>query len=198
MRHPVTRELYSYWNRSRGARSAPERSDIDPAQIRDALADAFIIEIDRRGVFPIRLCGARLNALWLTDQKGKSFSDLWDEEDRHRLAVLLLTVVDGTSPVLAGVEGAAVGAPESVELELLLLPLRHFGNTHSRVLGSLAPTSQPSWLGLAPAGSLRLRSFRIIRECEASDDPPLIRSGDFHRRAAAPPPEFVVYRGGKT
>lgn len=197
MRQPVTRELYSYWSRLKGARSAPERSEIDPAEIRDALADAFIIEIDRRGAFPIRLCGTRLNALWLTDQKGRSFSELWNEADRRDLAALLQMVVDEAAPVVAGAEGIAAGTLETAEMELLLLPLRHFGRTHSRVLGSLAPARRPRWLGLAPAEPLRLRSFRVIRENEVKIQPSLIQNGLFHRRAAERRPELVLYRGGK-
>lgn len=185
MRQSVTKELYSYWSRLKGGRSAPERSEIDPAEIRDALADAFIIEIDRRGAFPIRLWGARLSALWLTDQKGKSFSELWKEGDRRDLAALMLTVVDEAAPVVAGVQGMAAGTLESVELELLLLPLRHFGRTHSRVLGSLAPARPPNWLGLAPIGPLSLRSSRLITASDAEIYPSPSESGVLERRSAA-------------
>jgi hypothetical protein len=91
MRHSVSRELYAYWNSLRGARAAPDRSDIDPAAIRHVLADSFIVEVEQACVFPIRLCGTRLNALWLSDQKGKSFLDLWRAEDRRNVAAALLT-----------------------------------------------------------------------------------------------------------
>ncbi len=197
MRQPVTRDLYAYWSRLKGARSAPERSEIDPAQIRDALADAFIIEIDRCGAYPIRLCGTRVNALWLMEQKGRSFLELWGERDRPNLSTLLLTVVDGVAPAVAGVEGTAGGDGDRLEAELLLLPLRHFGKTHSRVLGALAPVRRPRWLGLAPAGPLKLRSFRIIEDSEARSPAPPIGTRVFRPRAAPSRPELVLYRGGK-
>lgn len=197
MRQSVTKDLYAYWSRLKGARSAPERSEIDPAQIRDALADAFIIEIDRCGAYPIRLCGTRMNALWLMEQKGRSFLELWDERDRRNLSAVLLTVIDGVAPVVAGVEGTAGGDRDKLEAELLLLPLRHFGRTHSRVLGALAPVRQPRWLGLAPAGPLKLRSFRIIEESEARARAPMIGNGVFRSPAAPTRPELVLYRGGK-
>ncbi|MBG0808576.1 PAS domain-containing protein [Methylosinus sp. H3A] len=197
MRHKVNQQLYAYWSRLKGARSAPERSEIDPAEIREALPDSFIIEIDEAGRFPIRLCGTRLNALWLDEQKGKSFLDLWSADDRRTLASVMLTVIDGVAPVVAGVEGRAGEEGDMLELELLLLPLRHFGKTHSRVLGALAPARRPRWLGVAPANPLRLKSFRVIAPSEARYRLPEPTGRRVVRPAAAGRPELVLYRGGK-
>ena len=107
MRQSVTKELYAYWSRLKGARSAPDRTDIDPAAIRHVLADTFIVEIDQACAFPIRLSGTRLNALWLDDQKGRSFLDLWRMEDRRNVAAAVLTVIDGVAPIVAGARAAA-------------------------------------------------------------------------------------------
>jgi hypothetical protein len=195
MRQSVTKQLYAYWNRLKGARSAPERSEIDPAEIRDALADSFILEVDSRERFPIRLCGTRLDALWLSEQKGKSFLDLWREEDRRALSSVMLTVVDGVTPVVAGAEGTVGDGLEPLDLELLLLPLRHFGKTHARVLGALTPSHQPHWLGLAPAGPLRLKSFRVVAANETRMIP--LGVAALRPRIAAGRPQLVLYRGGK-
>lgn len=195
MRQSVTKELYSYWNDLRGVRAAPDRSEIDPAAIRHLLADTFIIEIDQRRTFPLRLCGTRLNALWLAEQKGKSFLDLWDEGDRREVAAILSTSIDGVVPVVAGV-GAETAGRETLDLELLLLPLRHFGKTHSRILGSLALACQPAWFGLASVDELRLRSLHIVGGTEK-------KSARFPVAGALPParslgrrPRLVVYEGG--
>lgn len=198
MRQTVSRELYAYWSRLKGARSAPDRADIDPAAIRQLLADTFIVEIDQACVFPIRLSGTRLNALWLADQKGRSFLDLWREEDRRNVAAALLTVIDGVTPIVAGARAPAERGP-GVELELLLLPLRHFGKTHSRLLGSLAPAYAPDWLGRAPARPLELISLRVIDVTTERTAPQ--RRGAFAaalRFAPAQRPNLVVYEGGKS
>jgi hypothetical protein len=197
MRQTVTKELFSYWSRLKGARSAPDRSDIDPAAIRHVLADTFIIEIDGGCVFPIRLSGTRLNALWLHDQKGASFLELWREEDRRGVAAALLTVIDGVTPVVAGVRARAAEAARTLELEMLLLPLRHFGKTHSRLLGSLAPSCQPDWLGRAPAQPLELVSLRVIGASEQKGltlNPHVVFSP---WPAPGSRPRLVVYEGGK-
>lgn len=196
MRQSVTKELYGYWNRLRGARAAPDRCEIDPAQIRHALADAFILEIDQNS-FPIRLCGTRLNALWLAEQKGSSFLELWDKADRRDVAAVLRTAIDGVAPVVAGVRAAAAGERETLDLELLLLPLRHFGKTHARLLGSLAQAHRPAWFGLAPAEPLRLRSVRVINEIEKKILALPPSGAPCPTRLAAHRPRLVVHQGAK-
>jgi len=46
MKHAASRELYAYWEERRGQRPAPERTDIEPGAIRQALSDTFILELD--------------------------------------------------------------------------------------------------------------------------------------------------------
>ena len=195
MRQTVTKELYAYWSHLKGARSAPDRSDIDPAEIRQVLADTFIIEVDAPCLFPIRLCGTRLNALWLADRKGCSFLDLWREEDRREVAAALLTVIEGVTPIVAGARTRATGF-QSLELELLLLPLRHFGKTHSRVLGSLAPSYQSDWLGQRAAEPLELISLRVMDAAER-----MALCGKNHGvvsgQTPGERPRLIVYEGGK-
>lgn len=199
MRQKVSKELYSYWSRLKGARAAPERADIDPGAIRGVLADTFIIEVDEAGDFPIRLSGTRLNALWLKDQKAVSFVSLWNDEDQRTIAAALLTVIDGVAPVVAGARARPKDlAP--LELELLLLPLRHFGKTHSRILGSLAPGHQPDWLGVTAAGPLDLLSLRILQPNTARYVEPNFRPIEHAPDYSQAPnrPRLVVLEGGKS
>ena len=60
MQKTSTRTLYDYWNAIRGSRSAPERKDIDPTRIREALANTFILELDESEKFSFRLAGSHL------------------------------------------------------------------------------------------------------------------------------------------
>jgi hypothetical protein len=166
MRLPVTRDLHDYWDRLKGERAAPDRADIDPVAIRHILADTFIIEVDAGRRFPLRLCGARINAFWLAEQKGRQFMNWWTIRRRHDIAEALRQVVDSETPLLAHATGA--GGGESAEFELLLLPLRHFGARRSRVLGSLAPVQLPAWLGLWPIGQIDLVASRTLPEKEPS------------------------------
>ena len=49
MQMPSTKTLYTYWNTIRGSRSAPDRRDIDPTRIREALAYTFILTLHLPG-----------------------------------------------------------------------------------------------------------------------------------------------------
>ena len=158
MKHPASQHLYTYWNELRGERSAPERSDVDPAAIRGILADTLILEIgtaasDGLRSFSVRLSGTRLNALFDADLRGRCFSSLWRVEDRREVARAVMTVLDDSRPIVAGVVGGPADR-EPLQFELLLLPLRHKGKTHARLLGVLSPTTSPTWLGLYPTAPL--------------------------------------------
>jgi hypothetical protein len=162
----ASRELYSYWNLLRGQRSAPERSEIDPGAIRGVLADTFILEVDSANRYPLRIAGTRTSALFLRELKGAAFLDLWQQADRAEIATLLAGLTDEATAVLAGASAGPQGL-RPLELELLLLPLRHRGNTHSRVLGACTPTSLPSWIGLLPAAPMNLLTFRVLGRIES-------------------------------
>lgn len=195
MRHQVTKDLFAYWSRLKGARAAPDRSDIDPGAIRQILADTFIIEVDAERAFPLRLAGTRFNALWRREQKGASFVDLWREGDRTSVCAALATVIDGVTPIVAGARTLGE-EPDSLDVELLLLPLRHFGKTHSRILGSLASIYQPAWLGLRAITPLELVSLRVVEPERKRANAP--NHSRFERARAAPGrPRLVVYEGGK-
>ena len=73
---------------------------------------------------------------------------------------LLNAVSDDMCPTAASVQSAE--GPYQLNLEILLLPLRHHGQTHARLLGCLTPMTTPDWLGLMPIGPLKLQTVRVI------------------------------------
>ena len=183
MKLAVTMELYAYWNRLRGARSAPERNDVDPGAIRGVLAETFVLDFDDRCGFPFRIAGSRANALFLKELRGHSFLELWRNPDRKELSSILHYVADETQPFLIGAEARPPGLG-SVEIEAILLPLRHHGLTHSRILGGFAVSSAPHWIGLIGAGPITLTSLRAL-------DSSLIRLRlPVRRGTARPQPAF--------
>lgn len=199
MKHATTRQLHQYWNELRGLRAAPERDSIEPGAIANILPDVFILETDAALTFPFRVSGARTNALFDAQLKGHPFLGLWRQADRQSVQAMLLTVLDGACPMIAGVRAAPEGYP-GVEMELLLLPLRLHGKTHARLLGCLSPARHPHWLGLLPATSLELVSMRVVR---ADRDVFPLPARDADRPAdrgfatAGRRPRLTVYEGGR-
>ena len=145
----------------RGARSAPERNDVDPGAIRGVLADTFMLDFDARRGFPFRIAGSRANALFVEELTGFSFLELWRGADREELDSILHCIADEAQAFLIGAE-ARLPSLDAVDIEIILLPLRHHGMTHARVLGGLAVHAAPAWMGVSGAGPITLTSLRAL------------------------------------
>ncbi len=181
MKHAASRELYQYWNRLRGMERAPERSAIEPSDLRRVLADTFILEAASREFYPVRLAGTRVCALYCREIKGANLLDLWKGEDRSAIATLAAAVSEDGAAAVVTVE-ASTAREGHVACELLLLPLHHGpAAPFDRILGSLAPLERPYWLGTEPVVRQSIASLRLIWPDEAprffrrrSDRPPAI------------------------
>lgn len=160
MKHATTRLLFAYWDRLRGDRSAPERAEIRPGDIRQVLADTFILgqRADRSVAF--RLAGTRCSALFGRELRDVPFEALL-RGDSGEASALLDPVLDGGSALVAGLTGTNAEGGR-LGLELLLVPLRHRGTLGTRALGALSPGSLPSWIGLVPLESIETQSIRIV------------------------------------
>jgi hypothetical protein len=196
MKHPTSALLHAYWNGLRGARAAPERAEIEPGEIRHILADSLILEVEPAArIATIRLAGTRLCALFGAELRGRGFAGLWGEAPAADPWRLIEVVVQETVGVVVGLVGVTPDG-DSVDLELLLLPLRHRGKTQARVIGSLAAAHPPSWLGLKPLTALRTVSLRILTGPEEAREPdlppePANDPGEDRR------PRLVVHQGGR-
>lgn len=161
MKQIVTREMFSYWRRLKGARVSPEFHDVELSTIRHLLPYAFLIRFDAARGFPLEMCGTRTRALWLRDLNGRPFLDLWAARDGVMARAALEAIADSAKPIVVGAKHSDRELGE-LDLELLLLPLRYGGKTHARLLGCLAPAHQPDWIGRAAVRALTLCSMRVI------------------------------------
>lgn len=152
--------LFQYWNRLRGGRPAPKRTEVEPADIKAHLADTFILEKDTRGNPVFRLAGTRLCAVFGRELKGFAFTSLWMEKDRALIARLTQSAFESRSVVVVTFDGVSTNA-RSVEFEMLVLPLDG-GRDSPRALGSLAAIDKPYWLGIDPVVEARVLSIRVV------------------------------------
>lgn len=171
MRKPSTRELFAYWNELRGARSAPERRDIDPTRIRHALANTFILEATEAGEFRFRLAGSHLCSAYCRELKGRSFARLWHARDRDAVETLIKAVTDDHAVALLTFSGSGQHAAQ-VSFETILLPLRHNGTTNTRIIGAITAMEEPYWLGMHPILEQRISGLRLIWPDDPSADLP--------------------------
>ncbi len=183
--------IFAYWDRLRASRSAPERGEIEPGAVRHALLDTFILENGSDGLH-FRLAGTRLCALFGGELKDRAFASLWPDAPTR---IELLRMVDAVMDECAGaVTGLAVETEsgKTADLELLVLPLRHGGKTHARVLGAVTPVEAPQWLGFESIVRVEVRSMRIIWPSGLPGMRQPLPAGPIERRA-----RFTLLSGGR-
>jgi hypothetical protein len=183
--------LFSYWDALRAERAAPERGEIEPGEIRHVLADAFILELDDDRNAEFRLGGTRLCALFGRELKGRPFPELWPESGRAEARRWLDIVTDETAGLVAGLVGTTQDGA-TIDLEMVLLPLRHRGKTHARIIGALSPRIVPSWMGLHAIANIKTVSVRVIWPSPAiAAHAPSAEVAAERRRG------FVLHQGGR-
>jgi hypothetical protein len=193
MKHTSTRALFDYWNQKRGNRPAPDRADIDPAAIKHALGDTFMLAADFVDQLRFRLAGTRVCAVFCREIKGEVFTELWSESSAKAIDDLLAVVDSETVGAVAGLTGRTADGSE-VDLEFLLLPLAHIGHARVRALGILVPVVIPYWLGEKPIVELELGTLRHMGpELEGFGTPRFASAPIAGQRRHG----FMVYSGGR-
>jgi hypothetical protein len=187
MKQSVTRDLFAYWDALRGDRPAPDRNDIEPGAIRGCLADTFILAVEPEGGHPFQLAGTAVCAIFDRELTGVPFAGLWAEAHLPAISNLVRNLADETVGAVAGIVGRT-GEGDTVELEMILLPLTGTSSSTGRLLGGVSPVRVPYWLGARAVRGLELGDLRylgsptdIARKFVAGSDNPL------------PAQSFVVY-----
>jgi hypothetical protein len=195
MKHRSSQILYAHWHDARGRRDAPERSSIDPAALRAGLGDIFILAFSRLHGHPVRLAGTRVNALVGGALKERAFVSLWQERQQREMLRLVDLIADESIGIVAGAAARADDGA-AIELELLLLPLQHWGRSHARVIGAVAPLRVPEWFGTKPVGPLQLGDYRYVGLRTAAEARPAVFA--LPRADARMRHGLVVYDGGQS
>jgi hypothetical protein len=138
MKHPSSREFFTYWDDKRGAARAPDRSEIEPGAVRELLGDIFVLSYDAAAGHPFRVAGTRVCALVGRDLKDRSFSALFAADARREIEDIIAVVAEEMLAAVAGITATSEdGSP--AQLELLLLPFSARARTPLSLTGSIAP-----------------------------------------------------------
>lgn len=144
----------------RDGRKAPQRTEIEPADIKSLLADTFILERDTLGKPVFRLAGTRICSIFARELKGFAFASLWSERDQTMASKLAEDTFSNSTVVAITFEGRTA-RDRNLEFELLLLPLAG-GQESQRALGSVMPVERPFWLGVDAIEACFVTSVRIV------------------------------------
>ncbi len=166
MKQPATRALFEYWDTLRGTRAAPGRSEVEPGAIRSCLANTFVLAFDTEQGHPFRIAGTSVCALLGSELARTSFDTLWAVAQRRAIRDLVQTVTEDLEGVVAGVTGRN-DADETVDLEMILLPLAGGDRGGGSILGAITAVASPYWLGTRPLRSLHLGDLRFTGAASA-------------------------------
>lgn len=161
MKNGVTQTLYQYWDDLRALRPAPNRSEIDPGQIRSLLGDTFILEASPSQDVRYRLAGTRLCSAHCRELKGRNFLRGWSEKDREAMESLIAAITEDAAAAVVGISGHTE-RDQVLAMEMVLLPLNVPGEGRIRILGGCAPMERPYWLGLHPIMKQSISSLRLV------------------------------------
>ncbi len=159
MKQAATIELFSYWDSLRAGMSKAHL-DVASPQVRTALAGTFLVEVDERRAYPLRVIGGSLARLTANARLGASFLECWEAESRDLLEAMLQVVHDERLPVVLGARARTTEGAR-LAVECLLLPLAAGQSGKPRILGGVAPSGQTSRRG--SEYPLEIVSARTIR-----------------------------------
>jgi len=143
MQHKSSNQLLTYWDTVRNGRFAPNRFEIEPAQISDILADVFILECADNSTYNIRLAGTRICSSLGHELRNRNLLDYFTGDDRQAVQNLLHNVIkDGAGAVMEF--ECTNGDRESAVFEMLVLPLMHSDQKGSWLYG-LADAALLDW-----------------------------------------------------
>jgi len=197
MRFIKSKQLYSYWLKLKGQRSAPQRGEIEPNDIRGLLGDIFILEINHSAKYVVyRLAGTRLCSAYGRELKGVGYFVHWHEHDNVEIMCAVNSVYKGFVPSVIS-HHAQTRQQRFMDYETLLLPLQPINDGTTRILGISSPANIAFWHGVEPIVVNKLRS---IREFGTGEDgstnimsiptPPPLQPHD--------PPYLPIKAAGKT
>jgi len=162
VRHHTIIDVYDYWNRLRGTRDAPLKSELEPSTLGHMLPSLFILEISAEGPVTFRLAGAKISDLFGQDLRDESFSALFGEGYGNTIEATLAGAMRHAMPALLNVTGYST-AGHRAAFEIALMPLRSDDGHCERLFGVIAATTVASWLEVVPLDFLVLDRCRALR-----------------------------------
>jgi hypothetical protein len=138
LRSPILTQLHAYWERKRGARPAPARKEIDPAEIVPLLPHLFLIEaVGTPSRFRYRLIGTAVVELTGRDLTGHFVDENLEPAKFAALVEPYETVIRQARPVAKKGRTIWIEKRERLEVEVLLLPVANAQDEIALILGSV-------------------------------------------------------------
>lgn len=190
--HPGSRTLFRYWERVRGERAAPRRSEIDLKQLRPYVGNLFVLE-RRRDIYRWRVAGTRVCELYRRDLTGgDSLADL-DTFERATIGSFLAAVVETLQPCVLRFR-LNTSERQTIGVEMLGVPVQSGPGDSIHVFGSLFPFRDASTMSYERITGVELSGARSIHTEHLPGDELVAR---LRAGPAGPRRPFQVVHGGR-
>ena len=167
-RYSACSQVEAYWESLRGGELVPNRSQIDPRGIEDALNYAFILEAVGAGHARIRIAGMHLNEILGMEVRGMPSSAFFTPASRNAFARTVQSALESPAVMRLTLRGEMSWGKPALEAKMLLLPLRSDLGDITRILGCLET--------IGPVGATP-RRFELLgvekRKLAQTEDKPL-------------------------
>ena len=124
------RSLYGYWQRIRGARPVPLRTDFDPLDVPKLLKDLFLVEVhgaDPPWRFRYRLAGTGISDFVGADYTGRFIDEVFPSPARAIVQRFYSAPVRCRRPVYSSTRLVVPGSTFPKQISRLILPLTSDG-----------------------------------------------------------------------
>lgn len=130
-------QLEAYWEGLRGTRLMPNRAEIDPRGIEQALEFSFIVERIAPGIARIRIAGSHLSDLMGMEVRGMPLTSFIAPNSRRRVSDALEEVFETPATCVIDLFSDQSSGMPALEGRMLLMPLKSDLGDVSRILGAL-------------------------------------------------------------
>ena len=138
MRHSHTQRLLDHWRQERGEQLAPRKAKIEPRDIKDHLAFAFLLKRDADDKFTFSLAGTGVCDLFGQELRGQSFTHLWADASRNAARTSLIRVSNLAVPTVALAVGETADL-RAMPAEIVMLPYADARGETTWILGHFQP-----------------------------------------------------------
>ena len=134
-KHDVLKQLLAYWQNKKGARIAPSRDDIDPAEITPLLPYVGLADVERDPLrFRYRLVGTKVTTGYGLELTGQFLDEVDLDKHQHEIIAEYKRVVERCEPSCTSWEYTR-GDGRHIRYERLALPLSSDGKTVDMLFG---------------------------------------------------------------
>ncbi len=191
--HPGNRALFRYWERVRGERAAPLRTDVDLKQVRPYVGSLFIIE--RRGDnYCWRIAGTKLCEIYRRELTGGDCLAEHDAFERTTISRYLASTVDNLQPCVLRFR-LKTSRGDLIGVEMLGLPIQSGNGDTIHIFGGVFPFREIGPMAYEAITGVELSGARSIHTEHLPGDVLVARlKGAGGARPLRP---FRVVKGGR-